>query len=525
MKRLFPFLLVVPLIAALSTAQPAEPFDLLLVGGRLLDGSGNPWVYADVGIRGDRIVFVGNSTRPATPAAAETIDVSGQFVAPGFIDLHTHAGERLDDAELRHALPYLHEGVTTIVTGNDGSSPWPIGETLDRWNRQGLGVNTALLAGHGTIRSKVLGSRAVAPAADQLDQMKALLGQALDQGAFGLSTGLFYAPGSYATTDEVIELARVVARQGGYYDSHIRDEGSYTVGVLAAIDEVIRIGRSASLPVHVSHIKALGKDVWGKAPQIVNRINAARREGIDITADQYPYTASSTGLGAALVPRWAQEGGTAEFRKRLADSETRARIRREMEANLERRGGPRSLVIASTARHELEGKSLELIGHAWGLAPLDAALKILETADASVVSFNMSEEDLVVLMRQEWVATASDGSLVTFGAGKPHPRGYGAFPRKIERYVRQQGVLTLPDAVRTATSLPASVLRLQDRGWVKPGQYADVIVFGEDFSEKSTFEEPHQYAAGLRYAIVNGQVAIRDGTPTKKLAGRALKRN
>src|SRR5262249_3236602 len=279
--------------------------DTLIRGGSALDGTGSDAIKTDLGITGDRIVFIGDAAKEGIEAM-RTIDATGLVVAPGFIDPHTHASEDFGDPERKSNLPFLFQGVTTVVVGNDGRSPLPIGEALDQWQRQGIGANVALLVGHGSVRGKVLGAADTQPTEEQLAQMKQLVRQAMEEGAFGMSTGLYYAPGSFAKTEEVIELAKVVAERGGIYDSHMRDESSYNIGLLGSIEEVIRIGREARLPVHISHIKALGTDVWGQSAKAIELVNRARAEGIDVTANQYPYTASGTSITASLVPRWAE---------------------------------------------------------------------------------------------------------------------------------------------------------------------------------------------------------------------------
>src|SRR5437773_26991 len=310
-------------------AVPAEQLDILIIHGKLVDGSGKKPRTADVGIRGDRIVFVGDA-RKQNLTAARVIDATGLIVAPGFIDPHTHTLGDLSDEKRKSNEAYLMQGVTTVVTGNDGGSAQNIGETLSKWDQQGIGTNAILLAGFGTIRGKVLGPTDAQPSAAQLEEMKQLVARAMDEGAFGLSTGLYYAPQSYSKTEEVIELAKVAAAKGGIYDTHMRDEGSYTIGLLGAIRETIRIGREAKIPVHISHIKALGPDVWGQSKQAIDLMKKARREGIDASACQYPYEASGSSLTASLVPRWAEVGGQRELVQRISDAQVRPRLIAEM---------------------------------------------------------------------------------------------------------------------------------------------------------------------------------------------------
>ncbi|HET9424354.1 MAG TPA: amidohydrolase family protein [Gemmatimonadaceae bacterium] len=501
----------------LGTASQ-ERVDLLIRGGTVVDGTGSEGRVTDVGIRGDRITFVGDASR-ARISASRTIDAAGLVVAPGFIDPHTHTGEDLSNAQRKSNLPYLMQGVTTVVTNNDGGGPVNVGAQIGGWRQNGIGTNAAVYVGHGSVRRAVLGMSDRPPTAAQLDSMRGLVARAMDDGAIGLSTGLYYAPGSYATTEEVIELAKVAAARGGAYDSHIRDESSYTVGLLASIAEVIRIGREARLPVHVSHIKALGADVWGKSDSVIAMIRDARAAGVDVTASQYPYTASGTGVGASLLPRWAEAGGRDSLRARVADTATRARLIREMRENLRRRGGAATLLITSSRDTTIRGKRLNVIARERGVLPVEAGLQIILAGDASVASFNMTEADIQKLMVQDFVFTDSDGS-------GGHPRKYGTFPKLLREYVYTKGVLTLPQAIRRSSAASAAFLGFTDRGTIREGAFADVIVFDpKTISDRATYEEPTRLATGMRYVLVNGVLAIDGATPTGALAGRVLQRN
>ena len=500
------------------SSQPAT-YDLLIRNGRVLDGTGNPWLTADLGIAGDRIVALG---RLDGAAAARTIDASGLTVTPGFIDVHSHASTGLAGA-LKEGRQLIAQGLTTVVLNPDGGGPVDVGGQRSTYERGGIGVNVALYTPHGSIRREVLGMADRAPTAAELDRMIALARTGMQAGAIGLSSGLYYAPGSYAKLDEVIALAKVAAEFGGVYESHIRDEADYTIGVVAAVDEVIRVSEEAKLPGIVAHMKALGPGTWGLSRPMVAHIQAARDRGIPVYADQYPYDASSTGLEAALVPRWAEVGGTAELRKRI-DGADHARLVTEMTANLARRGGAKTLVIA---RYEpdpsLEGKSLEEVAAGMRLSPVEAAVSMIMKGGASVVSFNMSEPDIEHIMRQPFTMTCTDGDLVPFGSGKPHPRGNGAFARKLRVYVTERGVVDLPFAIRSMTSLPASVLGMKDRGVLRANAYADVLVLDPTkVRDAATYQEPHQLAEGIAYAIVNGVVVRDAGVFTGKLPGRVI---
>jgi N-acyl-D-amino-acid deacylase len=500
-------------------ASRAQAVDVLLRGGTIVDGTGAPARAADVGIQGDRIVFLGDASR-AHLTPGRTIDVRGLFVAPGFIDPHTHTQGDLgnSDARVRANLPYLMQGVTTVITNNDGGGTVEIGRTLDAWTRNGIGTNAALYVPQGSVRGKVLGMSSAAPTAAQLDSMRSLVRRGMNEGAIGMSTGLYYAPGSYATTEEVIELAKIAAQEGGSYDTHLRDESSYTIGLVGAVDEAIRIGRETKLPIQISHIKALGTDVWGQSDTVIALIRKARADGIDVTASQYPYKASGTSVGASLLPRWAEAGGRDSLLARIADPATRRRLTSAMENNLRRRGGASTLLISSTPDTSILGRTLEQVAAARRESPIDAALQIVQQGDASVASFNMNEQDIERFMVQDFVMTCSDGS-----AG--HPRKYGTFPRLLREYVFKKHVLTLPQAIHRSSGLPAAALRLSGRGVLAVGNYADVIAFDTaTVADRATYREPRLLAAGMRYVLVNGTLVVAHGQYTGAMAGRALRR-
>ena len=491
-----------------------QQLDLLILHGKLVDGSGGKPRTADVGIRGDRIVFIGNA-RKANVMAARTIDATGLVVAPGFIDPHTHTLGDLSDQNRKSNEAYLMQGVTTVVTGNDGGSAQNIGETLSKWDQQGIGTNAILLAGFGTIRGKVLGPTDAQPNATQLEEMKQLVARAMDDGAFGLSTGLYYAPQSYSKTEEMIELAKVAAAKGGIYDTHMRSESA---GLLDAIAETIRIGREAKIPVHISHIKALGPEVWGQSKQAIELIKKARAAGIDASACQYPYTASGTSLQAALVPRWAEVGGRRELLKRIDDSQIRPRLIKEMEENLKGRGGANSLQIADSPNREFVGKRLDAIAKDMNKTPVEAALELIRLGSSGVISFNMNEGDVQRFMKEKFVTTCSDGST-------GHPRKYGTFTRKLREYVYTQKLITLPFAVRNSSALTAETFRIPERGLIREGYFADVIVFDEKtVADRATYEQPELLSVGMKFVIVNGRVAVENGAYTGVLAGRALRK-
>ncbi len=511
-------LLVISLDSAASSVAQLQPVDILILHGQVVDGSGKKPRQTDVGIRGDRIVFAGDA-RKAKLEATRTIDATGLIVAPGFIDGHTHTLGDLSNEQTKSNQAYLMQGVTTVVTGNDGNSAQNIGDTLRKWDTQGIGTNGVLLAGFGTIRGKVLGSTDAQPTAAQLEEMKSYLARAMDEGAFGISTGLYYAPQSYSKTEEVIEMAKVAAAKGGVYDTHMRDEGSYTIGLLGAITETIRIGREAKIPVHISHIKALGPDVWGQSKPAIDLMKKARRAGIDATACQYPYEASGSSLTASLVPRWAEVGGQRELVQRISDPGVRPRLIAEMEQNLRRRGGADSLLIVDCRDRQYVGKRLNQIATEMNKTPVEAALEIIKTVGgAGVASFNMNEKDIRRFMKEKFIMTCSDGST-------GHPRKYGTFPKKLHQYVFQDKVISLPFDVRNSSALVAETFRIPQRGLIREGYFADVIVFDRaTVSDRSTYEQPELPAVGMKFVIVNGKIAVENGTYTGVLAGRALRK-
>ncbi len=502
-------------------AVSAQMADVLIRGGTVHDGTGAPGRITDVALRGDRIVWVGSGARWS---ARDTVDARGQIVAPGFIDPHVHATGELSigDSASRRAAFALRQGVTTLLSGNDGSGSFEVARTLAAFEARGIGVNAGLLVGHGAVRSEVMGSARRAPTSSELEVMTALVDRAMREGAFGLSSGLYYAPGGYASTDEVTALARVAAHHGGLYDTHLRDESTYSVGLLEAVAEAITIGREADLPVHISHIKALGVDVWGRAPEVIAMVRAARAAGLRVTADQYPWTASGTGLTAALVPRWAEAGGRDSLRARLADPIVWPQLEEEMRDNLRRRGGPSTLLLHSASgspalRTAVNGQTLEEYAAARGLDPVVAAAEILAQGGASVASFNMREDDIEAFMQEPWVMTGSDGS-------GGHPRKYATYPRKLRRYVLDHPVLPMERMIAASSGQVAATFGIAERGELRTGWFADVIVFDPAaVREVATYLEPARPAAGMTWVFVNGVPAIAGGVLQDALAGRTLR--
>jgi N-acyl-D-aspartate/D-glutamate deacylase len=501
-------------------APPAIKADVVLVGGTVYDGSGKPGVVADVAIRGERIVAIGKFH---TAGGALRLDCKGMIVAPGFIDLHNHSDNQMVRRDTRANTNYLMQGCTTVVTGNCGSGPVDVAEYAKKMQAAGIGTNVAHLLPQGSLRRTVIGTANRKPTADELKKMKDLAAKAMQDGAWGMSTGLIYVPSSYATTDELIEIAKVVAAHGGIYASHIRNEN---IAVLAAVSEAIRIGKEAGCPVHVSHFKSSGRESWGLVRRAAELVAAARKSGQKVTADQYPYIASSTSLDATIIPAWARAGGRKEMFKRIDDPQSGQSLREKIKDTLKKRDNGGAIRIAAyRQRPDWAGMSLAEIAKAEKKPVFDVAMQISRSGGAGIVNFSMSEDDVRHIMRIDWVATASDGSAKLPNATKPHPRNYGTFARKIGYYAIREKVLPLAQAIRSSSGLPADILGLKDRGTLKTGQFADVVVFDpRRFIDKATFTDPHQYCAGLRHVFVNGQPAVYNGIPTGERAGKVLKR-
>ena len=524
-RRRYPRLLAAAAVAALSSgdlhAQPAA--DLLLVGGLVHDGSGQPPLRQDVGVTGDRISFVGDAAAAGLDAAV-VVDVDGLMVTPGFIDMHSHA--ELAEDWGRDALPFLHQGITTVAIGVDGGGTPDVAGSLAGLEGR-IGVNAFAYAGHGAIRRRVIGDDDRAPTPAELDEMRALVRQAMHEGAFGLSTGLFYVPGYYATTEEVIELARVAAEFDGIYDTHDRDLGaSYRgVGYLASIREAIRIGESAGTRVIFSHFNAQGAANYGRAPEGARLVEEARARGVEVAAAQHVYTATQSSLAAYAIPRWASNGGREDMLERFRDPETVRRLDVETLEMLAIRGGADKLLFADP-RPELNGRTLAAVAAEWALPVPAAVRRILADGNAAVMNLDLYDiENTRFLARQPWMMTCTDGRTPSPGQNVTHPRVFGAFTRKLRQLVLDEQVITMPFAVRSMTGLAADFLRLDDRGYLRAGAAADIAVFDPGrIRDRATYEDPRQPAEGTVHVLVNGRFAIRDGAPTGALAGRPLRR-
>jgi N-acyl-D-aspartate/D-glutamate deacylase len=516
------------LCVAGAAARADEKVDVIIRGGTIYDGgAGQPFV-GDVAIRGDRIVSIG---RPGEYSASRVIEATGMIVAPGFIDPHTHADSflRSPDKAVRVNAAWLAQGVSTVMIGVDGNGTPDVGADAAKLAQSGIGTNIVSFVGFGPVRQRVLGQDARAPNAAELGAMKALVAKGMCEGAVGLSTGLFYAPQSFATTDEVVAVAREAAIRGGLYDTHQRDESSYSIGLLGSVQEAIAIGRQAGMPVHFAHLKALGVDVHGQAGAVIAAIDAARKAGVDVTADQYPWLASGSSLDASLLPRWAVDGGGPALLKRLDDPATLARIRGEMQDNLRRRGGPGALLLIAQG-FPWSGQTLAQVAEAWKLDSRDAALRIIRQSveaggagkrggGASVASFNMAQGDVDLLMQQPWMVTSSDGS-------DGHPRMFATFPEKYLRYVRERKVIDVATFIRQSTGRTADIYKLDRRGYLRPGYFADVVVLDPDqYAPRADYVHPRELSVGVRKLFVNGVLAVDDSRTTGVAAGRALLRS
>jgi N-acyl-D-amino-acid deacylase len=522
MWRAILLFLTVALLSNPASAQSPRA-DLLIRNGRVLDGTGNAWFYADVAVRGGKILAVGRL--PKDYPADTILDARGLIVAPGFIDVHTHIED--DEVKQPTADNFIYDGVTTVVTGNCGSSRPDLRRYFTFLDSLHLSVNVASLVGHGTVRKAVMGRANRTPMASELGQMETLVEQAMQAGAVGMSSGLIYVPGTYTHTPELVRLARVAARYRGLYATHMRNESD---SVRQAIQEALLIGKEAGLPVEISHLKLGGQANWGHASDLLNLIETARQNGQEVTIDQYPYTASSTSL-STLLPDDVQADGRDSLQVRL----THPAVRKSVETFLVARLRKRKLrhfsyaVVASFPPDpSYNGLSIEAINQRRGRphnARAEAAtiLELVLQHDAGMVFHGMSEPDVQQIMRYPFNMVASDASIRVWQEGVPHPRGYGSNARVLGHYVRELHVISLEEAVRRMTSLPAQTFGLTDRGLLRPGLAADLVVFDpQAVAERSTFTQPHQYSVGMRYVLVNGQLTVREGQHTKRRAGQVL---
>jgi len=505
-------LLPAVLTLALAGCQPAEtPFDLLIVNGTVHDGSLNPGRVANIGIRDGHIVSIDAA---ADAPAKRVIDAAGLVVTPGFIDPHTHARDDLLEPSTARNENYLAQGATTVYIGNDGDGLPNRVESIASMTDHGIGTNVAFFSGHRPVREAVMGEENRAPSEAELASMRELVAEDMQAGAIGLSTGLFYTPGSFAGTEEVIALAAEAARFGGIYDSHLRDESSYNIGVVGSVAELIEIGEKAGIKVHAAHLKALGRDVWGQSGDIIALIDSARERGLDVTADQYPYVASGTRLKSALIPAWVRADSSEAMFERLDNPDLADGIREEMEANLYRRGGRDSFLI--TGDSPWRGKTLGQVAEELGLDPIDAAIEIVKSGDPGVASFNMNVDDIDAMAIQPWMMTGSDGS-------EGHPRKFATYPKAYRDFVVERKLMPLEQFVHRSSGLVADTYGLCDRGYIAVGRRADVAVIDlEAFRPVADFENPTALATGVRHLLVNGRLAIADGQATAERAGEII---
>lgn len=547
--------LLLALAGLTGARQPTPAYDLIIRNARVLDGTGNPWFPADVAVRDGRIAGIG---RLGDASAGAVIDVAGQYLAPGFIDIHSHAddgaraeGGLRDVSPERRAAPNLvSQGITTVVVNHDGRSPWPIAGQRALLEKHGIGVNALLLVGHGTIRRQAMGDDVRRPAtAAEVERMRSLLREGFAEGAVGLSAGLEYEPGRWSTTDELVELARELVAVDGIYISHERSEGSDPLWyvpsqdgpgpptLLDAVRETIAIGERTGARVVASHLKAKGADYWGSAAAAVGLIQRARDRGVDVWADQYSYPTSGTDGSTVLIPGWAirTTGGTdraTTLRRVLGDPPTARQLRGDVAHEIQRRGGAANIVVYEFTDKALYGKSLAEIAALWKLDPVETAIRIqLEglpdrAGGARMRGFSMDEADMEVIAKQPWVATSTDGGIALPEDGPTtHARFYGSFTRKIRHYAIERGAISLEHAIRAATALPARIMRLEDRGLVRVGQAADLVVFDlARVRDTATFFEPHQHSEGITHVFVNGVARVRDGRLIDALPGRVLTR-
>ncbi len=531
LERIVLFVIAAFAIAGVSAND--EPVDIMIRNARVIDGTGSPWFRSDVAIDDGKIVGMGVKL---DLDARQTIDAAGRIVAPGFIDVHTHvesSGGREGLRNLPRADNYIRDGVTTIITGNCGSSEIDVAA----WNRslKGLGINVATLIGHNSVRRAVMGLDDRAPTAKELELMRHLVGKAMQDGAVGFSTGLLYVPGTYATTGEVVRLAEIASKYGGVYASHIREQGA---NLHDSIDEAVRVGIEARMPVQISHFKIKGPARWGTIGDAIERVESYRRQGVDVVIDVYPYDRASSNLGINL-PRWAVAGGAEAIAARIEDDDTHARIVGDMKDMLDAGGYP-DFSFATVAQYEPEpayiGRNISEINRiVERTADTDSEIETIldmmidggkagNDQGASMIYHYMSMADVDTIFRYPNAAVASDGTIMAYGRGQPHPRSYGTNARVLADFVRERKILTLEDAIRRMTSLPARTFSFHDRGILRPGFVADLVVFDPaNVRDNATFENPHQYSEGFDYVLVNGVTVVAEGAVTDERSGRFIK--
>jgi len=520
-KKYYIFLLMIFLLLSCGL-QPQ--YDLCIINGKIVAGDGNPWYTADIGIKNEKIVYIGDINKTH---ARKVIDAADLYVCPGFIDIHNHSDRTI--AKIPTADNYLLQGVTTVLGGNCGGYQFPVSEQFRKLKKSGIAINFCTLIGHNTIREKVMGLKMSAPGKEEIEKMKQLVDQEMKSGAIGLSTGLAYMPGRYAETDELIELAGVIGKYGGMYASHIRNQGK---NITESIEEAIEIGERNNIRVEISHIKLCIEPNWDKPEVITSPVEKARERGVEVFTDQYPYNATSSGFSSSF-PAWSLEGGNDQLKKRLKDKQSYKKIKQYIiEKRLTSQKGIDKLATIYIGNYEeqsdWEGKNLREILISQNKKPTisngaDLIIDIQKNGGASCVFFQMQEKDTENLLNLDFNMVASDGAVTEYGKGIPHCRNYGSFPRIIRKYVQERKIFDLPEAVRKMTSLPAQVIRLNKRGLIKEEMYADLIVFDlENINDTATYSNPHNYPEGINYVIVNGVVAAENGVPTGLFPGKVL---
>jgi len=493
-------------------AETTFDADILIANGTVYTGESNQGQSLDIAVCGKIICGVYPSDSQKIQAK-KVIDATGKIVSPGFIDPHTHSLAELESIDRNHNLNYLTQGVTTVVNGNDGGGPVDIKAVASALETNGIGTNVALFVGHGSLREQVMGRSERFSTPQELNEMAKLLTNAMEAGAIGLSTGLYYVPGSYANTEEVIALAKIASKYNGIYDTHLRDESTFNIGFISALDEAINIATEANIHLHLAHIKALGVDVWGQSQAAIAKIEQAQKAGVSISADQYPWLASGTKLRSAVMPKWVMADSQQAFHKRLNQLNLAQQLNLEITENIRRRGGPASLYITEFKDQSLVGLNLLQVADLKKLSPVDTAIWLVQQGEVRVASFNMSPEDVEQFMVQPWVVTSSDGT-------NGHPRKYASFPRKYQNYVVKKQLLTLAEFINRSSSQTAKLLGLSKRGILKENLQADIIVFDPNtYSAKADFSQWNNYSVGVEQVIINGRLVIENEQYQEVLAG------
>jgi len=501
--------------ADITQNNAQKKVDLLITNGSVYSGESEQVQKLDIAICQQVICGLYPSGKHKV-SAEKIINAQGKIVSPGFIDPHTHSLAELLSNDKNHNLNYLTQGVTTVINGNDGGGPVDITAMKARLEKNGIGTNTALLVGHGSLREQVMGREERYASPEELKKMSTLLTKAMEAGAVGLSTGLYYVPGSYANTDEVVSLAKIASQYHGIYDTHLRDESTFNIGFTAALDEAIDIADKAEIHLHLAHIKALGVDVWGQSQQAIEKIEQAQKNGTSISADQYPWLASGTKLRSAVMPKWVMADSTEAFHQRLNQADLATRLSQEITENIRRRGGPDSLYITAFKDETLIGLNLLQVSELQKLPVVATAIWLVQQGEVRVASFNMSPKDVERFMVQPWVVTSSDGT-------DGHPRKYASFPRKYQSYVVDKKLLTIAEFINRSSAKTAHILGFTDRGILKVGYKADVIVFDQQtFAPKADFNQWNNYSAGVEQVIVNGELVIENGQYLGNLAGEFI---